>query len=112
MTISRGSTPLNVSHGLLVVPDGGPDGSGVDVAIGVDRLFTTPLYWSLPATFLGDKILSYNGYLRFTTTSNGRQAFASDAAVVYPLVQLQGNYRVILEHYPLKLSASGRYEVR
>ena len=30
----------------------------------------------------------------------------------YPLVQLQGNHRIVLEHYPKKVSNSGRYEVR
>ena len=41
-----------------------------DVTVGVDRLFTTPLYWNLPKLFNGDRVTSYNGFLRFTTTSN------------------------------------------
>jgi laminin alpha 1/2 len=104
LTITRGNTRLNVSHGLLVVPE-----DQGDIVIGVDRLFTTPLYWSLPQLFLEDRVPSYNGYLRFTTNSNGdNQAFTTSD----PLVQIQGNYRVILEHYPQTLSNSGRYEVR
>lgn len=60
LAISRGMTQLNVSNDLLVIPDS-PD----DIKIGVESLFTTPLYWSLPDMFLGDKVLAYNGYLRY-----------------------------------------------
>ena len=28
-----------------------------------------PVYWKLPAKFGGDRVLSYNGYLRFTLSS-------------------------------------------
>lgn len=47
-----------MSQGLLLVP-----GDKGDEVIGVKRLFTTPLYWSLPEVFLGDKVTSYNGEL-------------------------------------------------
>ena len=30
----------------------------------------------------------------------------------FPLVQLVGNHRIVLEHYSRALSSSGRYEVR
>ena len=54
---------LDTSHGLLIIP--GREG---DVKIGVESLFSTPLYWSAPDIFLGDKILAYNGYLRYVAT--------------------------------------------
>ena len=60
MAISRGQSMLDTSHGLLIIP--GREG---DVKIGVESLFSTPLYWSAPDIFLGDKILAYNGYLRY-----------------------------------------------
>ena len=96
---------MEVSQGLLLIPqDHG------DVVIGVERLFTTPLYWSMPAAFLGDKVTSYNGFFRFSTSSNGKVPPTS--AVRHPLIQLQAaNQEIILEHYPAKLSTSGRYEV-
>ena len=106
LTISRGDTPMEVSEGLLVIPkDYG------DIVIGVNRMFTTPLYWSLPGVYLGDRVTSYNGYLRFTTTCNG---IVKKAAIVHdPLVQLQAaNKAIVLEHFPKKLSTSGRYEVK
>ena len=39
---------------------------------------------------------------------NGNVAFVD----AFPLVQLVGNGRIILEHYSEILSSSGRYEVR
>ena len=90
-------------------------------------MFTTPLYWSLSNKFLGDRLFSYNGYLRFTTWSEGHSDGVVESKAIsnvglndiksrftdlFPLVQLVGNYRIVLEHYPRKLSASGRYEVR
>ena len=56
LSVTRGNTNLQVSQGLLLVP-----GDKGDEVIGVKRLFTTPLYWSLPRVFLGDKVTSYNG---------------------------------------------------
>ena len=56
LSVTRGDTNLQVSQGLLLVP-----GDKGDEVIGVKRLFTTPLYWSLPRVFLGDKVTSYNG---------------------------------------------------
>jgi hypothetical protein len=58
------------------------------VAIGVDRLFTTPMYWNLPKLFRGDRVTSYNGYLRFTTTSNAQDPFPVESEASYPLVQV------------------------
>ena len=61
--------------------------------------------------FLGDKVLSYNGYLRFGVQSNGDQMFSRDVLDHHPLVFLQGNHNIKLMYRPRKLSGSGRYEV-
>ena len=80
-----------------------------NISAGVERLFTTPLYWSIPASLLGDKVTSYNGYFRFSTSSNGKVPTSS---TLHPLMQIQAaDQEIILEHYPSKLSSSGRYEV-
>ena len=56
---------------------------------------------------------SYNGFLRFTTWSDGREGpYGPDVLREYPLVQIQGNHRIVLEHYPRKRSNNGRYEIR
>ena len=60
LTISRGDTQLGRhSSQLILIP-----GDSGDTVIGVSNLFSVPIYWRLPDMFLGDKVLSYNGYLR------------------------------------------------
>ena len=61
--------------------------------------------------FLGDKVLSYNGYLRFGVQSNGDKMFSRDVLESHPLVFLQGNHNIKLMYRSSKLSGSGRYEV-
>ena len=61
--------------------------------------------------FLGDKVLSYNGYLRFGIQSNGNQMFPEHVLREHPLVFIQGNHNIKLMYHPKKLSGSGRYEV-
>nr|XP_058908989.1 basement membrane-specific heparan sulfate proteoglycan core protein isoform X11 [Kogia breviceps] len=55
-----------------------------------------PYFWSLPSRFLGDKVTSYGGELRFTVTQ--RPQPGSAALHRQPLVVLQGN-NIILEHH-------------
>ena len=49
---------------------------------------------------------------RFSLKSNGPRPYSPGVMEEYPLVQLQGNHKIVLEHYPKKVSNSGRYEVR
>lgn len=111
LTITRGATKFEVAHGLHVLPGGDGNGNAA-VTVGVESVFVAPLYWSLPKAFLGDRISSYNGLLRFRTTGNGRRPFAPDVLAEFPLVQLQGKGVAVLEHFPRKVINSGRYEVR
>ena len=62
--------------------------------------------------FLGDKVLSYNGFLRFSVQSNGLEMFPHSVLTSHPLVFLQGNHNIRLRYSPNKISGSGRYEVR
>ena len=107
MKFKAGETQLNVTNNLRIIP--GTDG---DVRIGVSQMFDTPLYWRLPDTFLRDKILSYGGYLRFTVGNDGGSILLPDHILAtYPLVQIQGNRRIVLEYYPNAINSNGRYEV-
>lgn len=93
---------MDLTQGLLVIPED-------KMVIGVMPPFNAPLYWSLPRNYLGDLVTSYNGFLRFTTWSNGDLPLSGSS----PLAQLQAyNGRLVLEHYPIKVSSSGRYETR
>ncbi|GAU99875.1 hypothetical protein RvY_10813-2 [Ramazzottius varieornatus] len=65
--------------------------------------FETPFYWELPWQFLGDKILSYNGRLRFRLDGEyiGSQYQERHGQLAsFPLALLQGNYRIILDYKP------------
>ena len=108
MKFKAGETQLNVTNNLRIIP--GQDG---DVMIGVSQMFDTPLYWRLPEIFLKDKVLSYGGYIRFTIHNEGGSTLLpNNILATYPLVQIQGNRKLILEFYPAAVNPSGRYEVR
>ena len=104
LTISRGYSQLSVESDLILIP-----GDSNDVVIGVNKLFKVPIYWKLPEMFLGDKVLSYNGYLRFGVQSNGDQMFSMDVLESYPLVFLRGNHNIKMMYQPRTLSGSGRF---
>ncbi|XP_014221917.2 laminin subunit alpha-1 [Trichogramma pretiosum] len=82
---------LNKSNSLYVVP--GTDG---DVTLPMNFYREYPVYWQLPSTFLGDKVASYGGYLRFTTITDG--GYVLREGYKFPQVQLHGN-GIVLEHY-------------
>nr|CAD7199120.1 unnamed protein product [Timema douglasi] len=99
---------LNSTNNLLLVP-----GTAGDVRIGANHLLDKPLYWQLPSQFLGDKILSYGGYLQFTLENeDGANPAPKHVLSSQPLIQIQGNSRIILEHYPILPNPLGRYKVR
>ncbi|XP_015124906.1 laminin subunit alpha-1, partial [Diachasma alloeum] len=83
---------LNVTNGLSIIP-----GSEGDVILPANLYYSYPLYWQLPESFLGDKVVSYGGFLRFKTSVVGGIPLRS--SLRYPLVQIQGNDKIILEYY-------------
>ena len=110
MKFKPNETQLNVTNNLRIIP-----GVHGDVMIGVSQMFDTPLYWRLPDVFLKDKVLSYGGYLRFTVSNEGGSTLLPDNILVtYPLVQMQGNRKMVLEYFPSSAvrATNGRYEVR
>lgn len=60
----------------------------------------SPLYWKLPASFTGDLVLSYGGYLRFETQTFGSKFVSPDFVRHYPIVHIQGK-ETSLESYSL-----------
>lgn len=97
-----------MTNNLRIVPD-----VRGDVMIGVSQFFNTPLYWQLPGSFLTDRTASYNGLLRFTVTNKGGSTlFPDNILATYPLVQIQGNRRIVLEYYPPSHHPNGHYQVR
>ncbi|KAL6255156.1 hypothetical protein P5V15_013489 [Pogonomyrmex californicus] len=96
---------LNVTNGLSVIP--GLDG---DVTMPTNLYYSYPLYWRLPDSFLGDKVVSYGGFLRFKTSTEGGIPLRSNLR--YPVVQLQGNNKIVLEYYLHLPVSDNHYEVR
>lgn len=70
----------------------------------------SPLYWKLNPSFSGDRILSYGGYIRFTTITENAVYLYPDFHK-FPIVRLQGN-GLELFYYPPLPPASDRHEVR
>lgn len=71
-----------------------------------------PLYWKLNPSFNGDRILSYGGYLRFTTiTINPIPSSSFSLSNKYPSVVLKGN-NLELHYYNLVQNLNDRHEVR
>ncbi|KAM7247874.1 hypothetical protein CapIbe_001827 [Capra ibex] len=64
-----------------------------------------PYFWSLPPRFLGDKVTSYGGELRFTVTQRPQPGSAPLHG--QPLVVLQGN-NIVLEHHTSQEPSSGQ----
>lgn len=133
----RSRTLFNVTNGLKTIPE-----QTGNIRMGISSLLDGPLYWSLPKTFLGDRVtillrfvcpyiplpllpecfclwllniviqsLSYNGLLGFKVSSYGRRRFPANALERFPLVQIQGNWRLILEYYA-DVKPDGNYHVR
>nr|XP_054952810.1 basement membrane-specific heparan sulfate proteoglycan core protein isoform X2 [Pan paniscus] len=69
------------------------------------RLLSGPYFWSLPSRFLGDKVTSYGGELRFTVTQRSQPG--STPLHGQPLVVLQGN-NIILEHHVAQEPSPGQ----
>lgn len=79
----------------------------------------TPLYWPLPRHLLGDRLASYNGFIRFKIANEkyrggGSSPLRPEEQYIryYPMVVLVGNERIILEHYPDRIADDGKYRVR
>nr|XP_053638425.1 laminin subunit alpha-2-like isoform X4 [Cherax quadricarinatus] len=107
LNFEDGETRLNITNQLHVIP-----GTEGHVTIGSSLLFEAPLYWQLPREFMRDKVRSYNGYLRFKVHSEGDKNFPEHILQSYPLVSLQGNWKLVLEYYSPAISPDGQYEVK
>lgn len=60
--------------------------------------------------FRNSKVVSYGGFLRFTSSTEGGIPLRS--TFQYPIVQLQGNDKIVLEYYLPVPANDNHYEVR
>ncbi|KAG1688578.1 Laminin subunit alpha-2 [Nymphon striatum] len=103
---TRARTTFSVTNGLKIIPE-----QTGNIRVEISSILDGPLYWSLPKTFLGDRSLSYNGVLKFKVTSYGRRRFPENSLSKFSLVQIQGNWRLILEYFA-EVKSDGYYVVR
>lgn len=68
------------------------------------------LFKTLDDVFTYFKVVSYGGFLRFKTSTEGGIPLRSNLR--YPIVQLQGNNKIVLEYYLHLPVNDERYEVR
>ncbi|PAV75919.1 hypothetical protein WR25_01227 [Diploscapter pachys] len=77
-----------------------------------------PVYWPLPRIFLGDRITSYNGFLRFKIVNDDKRRGIAGVRPdqqyfrYYSQVILVGNNRIELEHIPYEIKDDGKYKIR
>lgn len=57
-----------------------------------------PVYVVLDKRFLGDRVTSYGGALRFTVEEEGGEELPLETMVLFPLVKIEGN-GIELNHY-------------
>ncbi|XP_074102845.1 wing blister [Cotesia typhae] len=96
---------LNLTNGLSIIP-----GTSGDVTLPANLYYNYPLYWQLPQSFLGDKIVSYGGYLKLKLFTESGVPLRS--SLRYPLVQIQGNNKIVLEYYQQLTLADDYYKIR
>ncbi|XP_075525225.1 wing blister isoform X1 [Dermacentor variabilis] len=107
ITATPGEPELDRVHRYKVIPGTHPGSTLLRLPYVLDQ----PLYWSLPEQFLGDKVVAYNGKLKFTVKSDAQDVFPDAMLRQYPLVFLQGNHRILLGFHPHELSPTGTYYV-
>lgn len=75
-----------------------------NITIETNYDLSNPLYWSLPANFLGDKVTSYGGFLKFSVNSSGDAEKIPDYLLKqYPLVQIHAHDLLILEYHEVSI---------
>ncbi|KAL0848796.1 hypothetical protein ABMA28_013221 [Loxostege sticticalis] len=70
-----------------------------------------PVYVVLDKRFLGDRVTSYGGALRFTVEEEGGEELPLETMVLFPLVKIEGN-GIELNHYQRVPALNGTYAVR
>lgn len=71
-----------------------------NISIGSARGFEFPLYFQLPHHFLGDRISSYAGYLRFGILMEECKTLLDNSVLQrFPLVQIHSHDNLIFNYF-------------
>ncbi|KAL4705875.1 hypothetical protein ACJJTC_002756 [Scirpophaga incertulas] len=90
------------------------------IAIPMDKADSTiavpeppvPVYVALDKRFLGDRVTSYGGFLRFRVEEEGGEPLPLRVLASFPLVRIDGADGIVLNHYQRLPSQNGSYSVR
>ncbi|KAG7311874.1 hypothetical protein JYU34_002958 [Plutella xylostella] len=85
--------------------------SSPEVTIALPRP-PVPVYVELDKRFLGDRVTSYGGLLRFTVEEEGGEELPAELLARFPLVRLAGPPPLALDYYQRTPSRNGTHSVR
>lgn len=102
--VAREDSEIEIMFGLHLIPS-----SIGNVSVGSRSPYRIPLYFQLPTQFYGDRLASYNGFLKFSIATEGRPTpIESKKLNQFPLVQLHAHNSLILDYFGVSL----RYETK
>jgi hypothetical protein len=82
-------------NSLIAIPTDKPDST---IAVPYPAV---PIYVELDRRFLGDRVTSYGGALRFTVEEEGGEPLPIETMAAFPLVRIEGN-DIVLNHYQVR----------
>lgn len=68
----------------------------------------TPVYVELGRRFLGDRVTSYGGTLRFKVSEEGGEELPIEVLIKYPLVRIYAEQNLVLDYYEVYSDACVR----
>lgn len=93
--MSREDAEIEMMFGLHLIPS-----SIGNVSIGSRSPYRMPLYFQLPTQFYGDRLSSYNGFLKYSITTEGQPTLIErEKLKEFPLVQLHAHNNLILDYF-------------
>lgn len=93
--MSREDAEIETMYGLHLIPS-----STGNVSIGSRSPYRMPLYFQLPTQFYGDRLTSYNGFLKYSITTDGQPTpIESQKLNQFPLVQLHAHNNLVLDYF-------------
>lgn len=98
--MSREDAEIEMMFGLHLIPS-----SIGNVSIGSRSPYRMPLYFQLPTQFYGDRLTSYNGFLKYSITTEGEPTLIESTKLnQFPLVQLHAHNNLVLDYFGVSLT--------
>lgn len=105
--MSREDAEIEMMFGLHLIPS-----SIGNVSIGSRSPYRMPLYFQLPTQFYGDRLTSYNGFLKYAITTEGQpMPIEPNKLHQFPLVQLHAHNNLILDYFGVSFTNKFRNKI-